>query len=56
MYYCKMSIVNTVIFFRHRQKIDMADADETTIQDYLEEQNYVSENEFRTYIKVWNKV
>ncbi|XP_076818192.1 E3 ubiquitin-protein ligase rnf213-alpha-like [Clavelina lepadiformis] len=50
-----LSLQSTMIA-RYRQRIDMADADETTIQDYLEEQNYVSENEFKTYIKVWNKV
>ena len=41
---------------RYRQRIDMVNADQLTIQDYLDEDSDFYEEKLDTYIAVWNKV
>ena len=42
--------------FRYRQKIDLADADEITLAEFLDDDEHFSEAKVDLYIKVWNKV
>ena len=41
---------------RYGQKIDTVDAENTTVEDFLQKENFIYEMEIDTYMQVWNKV
>ncbi|XP_076815738.1 E3 ubiquitin-protein ligase rnf213-alpha-like isoform X2 [Clavelina lepadiformis] len=46
----------SVLISSYRQKMDMKDTDEKTLEEYLLEDDYIFEEDVNTYMRVWNKV
>ena len=44
------------MLFRYGQKVDMKDADDISLKDFLDEEDYLYEEIVELYIELWNKV
>ncbi|XP_076818180.1 E3 ubiquitin-protein ligase rnf213-alpha-like [Clavelina lepadiformis] len=48
--------LQSVLISSYRQKMDMKDTDEKTLEQYLQEDDYIFVEDVNTYMRIWNKV